>query len=86
MNTYTAVYSNDTIIEMKLPKLTRRFYKFLIDELIFTSHLEKGDSSMKLYCNGVTVAILDLYIWDDGTGSIFLYGSRIRDINREHYI
>lgn len=84
INYYRVAFSSGVIIELIKPKLTSRDYHYILDELIFSSDLNKDQrAAASFYCNNSRIAIIELITWEDGTADIYIYGQKVRGLYKE---
>lgn len=84
INYYRVAFSSGEIFELIRPKLTNRDYHNILEELIFSSDLNKDQRAVaSVYCNNSRIAIIDLITWEDGTADIYIYGQKVRGLYKE---
>lgn len=84
INYYRVAFSSGVIIELIKPKLTSRDYHYILEELIFSSDLNKDQrAAASVYCNNSRIAIIELITWEDGTADIYIYGQKVRELYKE---
>ena len=84
INYYRVAFSSGVIIELIKPKLTSRYYHYILDELIFSSDLNKDQrAAASVYCNNSRIAIIELITWEDGMADIYIYGQKVRGLYKE---